>query len=235
MDTSELFEAWRALGRHRNEWGLAWFLAFQFCRRFYASHGIVPHVINKEGLGYYGIQLDYVPCKVNKIGKLTETLGRMTAAGDVENWRIGGPGDHGLKTSEHYKKDVPTGRLVSLAFAHIGLPTLPSQRHTNCRHKRWGRSYELMFEIATILALRNSENLQIWNHSDSTEKLIRELDPKASMDEHPGAFVFESDTNRVVITGAGRLLDESDKNFWEDYMRGNSPFFLATCIEEILS
>jgi len=45
--------------------GLAWFLAYQFCQRYYVSHGIVPNVIDHDGLGYYGIRLDPLPCKVN--------------------------------------------------------------------------------------------------------------------------------------------------------------------------
>jgi hypothetical protein len=45
----------------------------------------VPHVIQKEGLGYYGIQLDYLPCKVN--GNAPEPLGQICMAGDIENWQ----------------------------------------------------------------------------------------------------------------------------------------------------
>jgi hypothetical protein len=45
--------------------GLAWFLAYQFCQRYYVSHDIAPNVIDHDGLGYYGIRLDPLPCKVN--------------------------------------------------------------------------------------------------------------------------------------------------------------------------
>ena len=44
---------------------MAWFLAYQFCQRYYVSHDIVPNVIDHDGLGYYGIRLDPLPCKVN--------------------------------------------------------------------------------------------------------------------------------------------------------------------------
>jgi hypothetical protein len=234
-DVSSLFEAWRLHGIYQNDWGLAWFLAYQFCRRFYASHGVVPHVIEHEGLGYYGIQLDYVPCKVNQIGKSLETIGRLTCAGDVENWQTGGPGDHGLETSVLCQKGVPTSDLLSLAIKHMGLPTYPSKTHINCRHKRWGSSFELMFEIATILALRNSDKvLRIWNHPYHTEQYIRRLDHENTMQEHPGAFIFENHANTIVIAGDGRCLDGSGNNLWEDYMHGFSPYFLAICIENQL-
>lgn len=233
-DVSSLFETWRALGRQYNEWGLAWFLAFQFCRRFYASHGIVPHVIAHEGLGYYGIQLDYATCRVNQTGESINALGRLTMAGDVENWRRGGPGDHGLKTSELCWEGMPTVNLVSLALEHMELPTYPTETHINCRHKRWGSSYELMFEIATILALRNPENFNIWNAPYYAEKFIRELDPMATMQEHPGAFIFTNNANQIVIAGDGRWLDGSGRNCWEDYMRGDSSLSLAICIENQL-
>jgi len=122
-DVLSLFEAWRVHDIHQNDWGLAWFLAYQFCRRYYASHGVVPHVIEHEGLGYYGIRLDYAQCRINQVEKSLETIGRLTCAGDVENWQTGGPGDHGLETSLLCQRGVPTSNLVLLAFKHIGLPT----------------------------------------------------------------------------------------------------------------
>lgn len=235
VNVSSLFEDWRVAGRHHNEWGLAWFLAFQFCRRFYASHGIVPHVIAHEGLGYYGIRLDHVACKVNQAEATLSALGRLTMAGNVENWRTGEPGDHGLKTSELCWKGIPTEELISLAIDHMRLPIYPSKSHVNCRHKRWGASFDLIFEVATILALRNPEYLDIWNDPSYTEKIMRDLDPNANMQEHPGAFVFEGYEKTIVITGDGRLLDGSGRNLWEDYMRGLSPYSIALSIEKNLS
>ncbi len=234
-DVSSLFEDWRAAGRQGNEWGLAWFTALQFCWRFYASHGIVPHVIAHEGLGYYGIQLGYVSCRVNQEDEPLSAFGRLTMSGDVENWRTGGPGDHGLKTSELCRKGIPTEKLISLAIHHMRLPIYPSKSHLNCRHKRWGASFELMFEVATILALRNEGNLDIWNAPAHTDRFIRDQDPNANMHEHPGAFVFTNYKKTAVITGDGRCLDGSGRNLWEDYMRGVSSHSMALSIEKILS
>ncbi|MDP5460059.1 hypothetical protein [Alishewanella sp. SMS8] len=92
MELPSLFEQWRTIKGPKNSWGLSWFLASQLCRRFYASHGIVPWVICHEGMGYYGISLHKLPCKVNGIDNAT--LGRFSIAGNVENWLTGGPGDH---------------------------------------------------------------------------------------------------------------------------------------------
>ena len=63
MSIDTVFESWRQ--NKEGDWGLAWFLAYQFCQRYYVSHDIVPNVIDHDGLGYYGIRLDPLPCKVN--------------------------------------------------------------------------------------------------------------------------------------------------------------------------
>ncbi len=156
LDVYSLFEGWRAAGRPYNGWGLAWFLAFQFCRRFYASHGIAPLVIAHEGLGYYGIGLEYVSCRVNRAEEPLSVLGRLAMEGDVENWRTGA--NHRLKTSELCWKGMPTEKLISLAIDHMRLLVYPSKSHVNCRHKRWGASFELVFggssaRLATLHSL----------------------------------------------------------------------------------
>jgi hypothetical protein len=210
---------------------LAWFLAFQFCKRFYASHGVVPYVIAKEGLGYYGIGLDYLPCSVN--GKDKKHLGRITMQGNVENWRTGGPGDHGCDLVGPCEAGLPTEELVRRAIRHMDIPPLPEKSHLPCRHKRWGDSYVLMFEVATILALRSREGLHIWNFH--AEEEVRRLDPtKADMAEHPGVFTFEFSDKKVVVAGDGRVLDGSSRNLWKEYITGDTPKGMATSIEKNL-
>jgi hypothetical protein len=152
-------------------------------------------------------------------------------AGDVENWLTGCAGDHALNTSKQCLDSVPSEQLLAQAISHMRIPTLPSKSHVNCRHKRWGNSYELVFEIATILSLRCPVNLNIWNHPDHIQRVLQELDPKVGMQEHLGAFVFSKDDKRVVVAGDGRLLDGSNGNLWEEYMRGKSQFSLALDIE----
>jgi len=208
-------------------------LAYEFCRRYYASHGIVPQVIEHEGLGYYGIQLDYVPCKVN--GSERPTMGRFTIGGDVENWVTGGPGDHGLELIKLCDKGEKTEKLVSLAIKHMGITPLPSASHIKCRHKRWGASYELMFSIATILAMRNEQQIKIWNHEFHTARLIAENDPLAKMKEHMGAFLFCNDDKQVAISGDGRyLVPKSGDSLWLRYMKGATPYSLGREIEKYL-
>ncbi|MBU1060554.1 MAG: hypothetical protein KJ804_19805 [Proteobacteria bacterium] len=235
MHVSQLFSYWREIKKPERSWGLAWYLAYEFCRRYYASHGIVPLVITHEGLGYYGIQLDSLSCHVND--KNPVTYGRMTIGGDVENWRTGGPGDHGLPAIEMCSRNVPTEEIVQQAIAHMEIEPIPNVSHLNCRHKRWGGAYELCFEIATILALRNDHHeLAIWNHSYHTERILRELDPKANMKEHPGAFLFERGDKKLLLAADGRLLDRpgSDKNMWHYYINGHSAFYLADLIEKLI-
>lgn len=233
MQIERLFESWRQVNRAQNHCGLAWYLAYEFCRRYYSSHGIVPHVICKDGLGYYGIQLDYLRCPVN--GEDNETLGRMAMSGDVENWRTGGPGDHGLEATKLCDEGVPTAEIVSMAIRHMGLPSVPEKSHYGCRHKRWGSSYELVFEIAAIIAIRNNDGVQIWNHLYNTKRVIDELDDKAQMKEHPGAFaLYGQGDKRVVIAGDGRMLTDRQCNVWERYMQGESVLELANEVEAIL-
>ena len=213
-------------------WGLAWFLANEFCQRYYASHGIAPFVFEKEGLGYYGILLESIPCRVNK-GSIQ--YGRMTIGGDVENWRSGGPGDHGLPAMDLCASKMPTEEIVRRAITHMGIEPIPQVSHFNCRHKRWGDSFKLCFKIATILAIRlESTGLRIWNHSYHTERLLAKLDPKAKQNEHLGAFLINRDEKQLVLAADGRLLDGSNHNIWHLYMDGYSAFSLAEMIEEKL-
>lgn len=94
---------------HRGGWGLAWYLATAIGERFYCSHGIAPSVLVHEGLGHYGMGIGYCGCLVKK----QESLGRFTMGGNVENWRTGGPGDHGLKLEER----AAAGELTSILIA----------------------------------------------------------------------------------------------------------------------
>jgi hypothetical protein len=234
-DVLTAYETWLSNHKEGHDWGLAWYLANEICLRFYCSHGIVPHVIAHEGLGYYGIQLDPVPCQIN--GKNTKTLGRLTISGDVENWITGGPGDHGLELVERANRGDPVEPMVQEAIQHLRLPAYPLKSHLNCRHKRWGDSYTLVFQIASLIALRHDNRIAIWNHPDHTYRMARELDPKIDQKEHLGHFVF-SDTKtdqQVILAGDGRLLlPHNEESLWERYMRGDSAIRLTESIEGLL-
>ena len=233
MSPATLFEHWRAIKNPGRSWGLAWFLAFEMCKRFYASHGIVPWVISHEGLGYYGITLNVLPCAVN--GVSDESLGRFTAGGDAENWHTGSPGDHGCNLIEPCSNGAPTGSLIASAVAHFRIPPFPSKSHLSCRHKRWGASYELCFEIATLIALRfESEELGIWNHPEHTRRAIDQFDPDKHMKDHPGAFLFTANGSEVLLAADGRLLDGSHLNVWKEYMTGTTAIALSNLIIERL-
>lgn len=230
MNVHSLFEQWRE--NQATNWGLAWYLSNECCKRFYGSHGIAPRVLDHEGLGYYGIMLERVPCSVN--GPEQERLGRFTIAGDVENWRTGSPGDHRLKMKEHEREGVPTEDLVREALHHLALPAIPERSHVNCRHKRWSGSFELMHEMATIIALRRSpDDLYLWNHDYHTKRIVAELDSRCQMHEHPGAYLLRDrwHDRRCVVTADGRLLGHPGDNYWERYMAGESIWNLALDLE----
>jgi hypothetical protein len=231
MSIEQAFHDWRAARNGAQGWGLAWYLAWHVCKRFYASHGIVPLVINKEGLGYYGLELAALPCPVNA-GKAA-SLGRLTMAGNVENWVTGSPGDHGLKTAEMCDGDAPADELVSLTIQHLRLPVMPRKSHLGCRHQRWGASYVLLFEIMTLLALRHGEQVRIANHPADIGRILDALDPEAGIKEHPGGFVVESGETRTVIAGDGRVLSTPGENLWHRYMAGESADALANHLAEL--
>ena len=201
MSAMEEFASWRVRNPEAGGWGLAWFLGNEFCRRFHASHGIRPTVINHDGLGYYGIGLEPVACHVN--GAAVDTLGRLTIEGDVENWRSGDPGDH---------------RLETVAM---------------CRHQRWGASYALCFELATVLALKHPMGrVAISNAAEEVDRKLVVLDAKANMTRHPGAFLFRREEREVLLAGDGRLLGESPLDLWQLHMQGKGVAALAGIIEE---
>ena len=221
MATDTLFEQWRANPREGNEFGLAWFLANEFCKRFYRSHGIVPHVINHEGLGYYGLQLTELACEARP--RAGEPLGRLTMYGNVENWLTGEPGDHGLKTHEMLKRGVATAEIVSLAIEYLDIRVTPTRSHYSCRHHRWGSSYILLFDIVTRLVLSHPGSDLIVANSPGDEYLgllMRKHESCLAMKEHPGAFYLSANDRSVLIAGDGRVLDGSERNVWHEFMSG---------------
>jgi len=233
MELSSRFECWRKLKGPENSWGLAWFLAAEFSRRFYSSHGLVPWVIAHDGLGYYGIEINRVRCGVH--AETSEPLGRFTMFGDVENWRSGSPGDHGLELIDQCQRGVPTPELIRASVAHFEQVPIPTKSHLSCRHKRWGSSYVLSFEVAAYLALQYEvQDLTIWNHPAHLAQKLKAQDSKASMKEHPGGFLFVRQDREVLIAGDGRILDDSGEDLWVEYMRGRSISELAKSIDRRL-
>ncbi|WP_221028908.1 hypothetical protein [Actomonas aquatica] len=228
------FEKWRQAGRKKTQWGLAWYLALQVCRRYYRSHGIKPVVIQREGLGYYGIALAELSCSD---ADPPQTFGRFTIAGNVENWIKNIPGGHDVDLETLCASGTSTPELIQLALRHFELPLRPEKSHAGCRHHRWSDSYVLLFEVMTILALRRShQDMTIWN-GDWDQEWCRQRDPLADMRQHPGYFEIDAQwrtQGAIAISGDGRLLDGSSRNLWEEFMEGASASNLASAIEQIL-
>lgn len=225
LDTSlsHAFEKWRLNNSPKRSNGLAWFLANEICKRFYSSHGIVPWVICREELGYYGIGLHKLPCRVHGMdSRYPEAFGRLTAMGNVENWRTGGPGDHGLETIQMCLRGAHFDELLAATIRHLKLHGSPPISHLHCRHKRWGSSYALCFEVATQLAIKFEGRISVVNHPGNTEHAKFKQDPGHNMKEHPGVILLIANGARIVLRGDGALLDGDDGSIWEEYMAGSS-------------
>jgi hypothetical protein len=220
-----------ALSRKPSGWGLAWYLASEICDRFYCSHGIGAAVIIRDGLGYYGLAIEQAECRMAKQQK----LGRFSMSGDVENWRTGAPGDHGLPLAERASAGEPVDRMIVEAIRHLDLPLVPVHSHVHCRHKRWGISYQIVVRIAALMALRWEDRITIWSAPQSEARPIKDLDSKAEMSEHPGYFLIESPRSNLILCGDGRVLQPADHpSIWERYMCGQSIADLLNWAEGLL-
>jgi hypothetical protein len=228
MNIEQLFKNWKKRQTNKPFWGLTWFLASQICKRFYTSHGIVPSVINKEGMGYYGIVFSELPCSVNRSPR---QLGRLTMAGNTENWV-----DREFKNEEYLGEEdcengVSNRILITESIKRLNFPALPRSSHLYCRHKRWGDSYTLCFEIAACIALRyGHEQIGIYNYPSDIKRCLPKYDPKTDINEHPGGFLFLANEAEVFLSGDGRLLHPTESNMWAEYMLGQTPFELSNII-----
>jgi hypothetical protein len=180
-------------------------------------------VIEHEGLGYYGLRLDRVPCLVN--GAREHSIGRITASGDVERWTDGEMSEsRRISLVERAANGEDLFVLLQAAIKHLDLAPLPSSSHYDCRHKRWGDSYTLIFHLAAQLALRADRAVTIWNHSFHTARLAREMDADFDLPEHPGHFLISGRKGQVLIAGDGRVLvPTNERSLWRRYMEGESP------------
>lgn len=234
LETVEsLFAQWRACANPRMHWALAWYLSNEICRRYYRSHGIAPFVINHGGLGYYGMEITQLPCQPTG-RKEHKVLGRITMAGDVENWITGSPGDHGCDLKGPCTGGASSGDLVTEAIHHLGLPALPAKPHNQCHHKRRGDSFVLLWEIATHLALRadlGRSEAHLLANGLKDGKPFMGLDGPPMTYRKPGHFWFGGGRG-VYVTDEGVLCDGSGENLWERYMAGEGPAALAEWLRD---
>jgi hypothetical protein len=213
--------------RYGRGWGLTWFLAAELMERFHASHGIRAVVIQRDGMGYYGIGLQLVPCSVHREGA---DLGRLTMSGDVENWVTGSPGDHGLELTTRAKSE-PMASLVREAIAHLGLGPVPPASHIGCRHHRRGPSAVLVFQLAARLALRYDQRVYIDNDYVAM-RAGRELDPHADQKESPGWTLICAGDRAVVLANDGRVLQpRGAASLWHRFMSGETNANLDAWLE----
>ncbi len=213
--------------RYEHGWGLAWFLAAALMERFHTSHGLRAVVLQREGMGYYGIGLQLVSCSVRRE---TAELGRLTMSGDVENWATGSPGDHGLKLTARAKNE-PVPSLVREAIAHLGLTPVPRTSHMDCRHHRRGSSAVLVFQLAARLALRYDHRVYIDNDYVAMRS-GRKLDPKADQKESPGYTLFRTGGRAVVLANDGRVLQpQGAASLWHRFMSGETEEDLDAWLE----
>lgn len=224
MTLSAEFIAWQPSHRANQSTALAWFLANALCQRFYASHGYVPWILAKEGLGFYGIGIYQLPCAVQSSKPVA--LGRLTSCGDVENWANASDASHRLDTINMCARGDSLDALVSQTINYLGLRAMPEKSHVSCRHKRWGASYCLLFEIATRLAITYGDDVRINNDPDLLKRFVNDNDPQAQQHEHPGVFLLQANHD-LLIRGDGKILLGASGNLWQRFMAGSSSQSLA--------
>ncbi len=221
------FAGWLADRPDCDGWGLAWYLAAELCSRFYVSHGLMPEVIEHEGLGYYGIALVELPCA----GRKRRELGRMTMSGNVENWTTGSPGDHGLELQQRAARGAAPGELLAEAIRFLELPVRPDRSHAACHHKRRGASFELVFRLAAHIAMRHEGRVEIWNARASG--IVRSLTAATLREDQPAPLVIHRE-QPVVVTSEGCVLQPPGLgSLWERYMEGTSFPTLLSRIEAV--
>ncbi len=116
-----------------------------------------------------------------------DALGRLTIHGNVENWRSGSSGDHGLEATSPVSSGVPTAEIVANALAQMGIASTPGKSQHSCRQYRWGNSYLLRFDTATNLVLQHEDDgLCVANNPSHFSSQIRKTYPQGEMKEHPG-------------------------------------------------
>ena len=214
---------------------MAWYLASEICERFYASHGIRPVVIDHDDGDYYGILLRTTQCSVH--GDEPVRLGRFTIAGNVENWRTGGPGDHGLELVERVMSGEPVEPMVAEAIRHLQLSPFPEKTHMTCRHKRWGDSFKLVFKLTALLALRHQGRVVIWSDEYHTDKLARKHDPHAHKKEQLGhVLLYRPEVDqRILIAYDGRIvLPEGQPSLFERHMSGEPTAGLLADLDRLV-
>ncbi len=221
----------RELGMPGSDWALAWYLAAELMQRLYISHGIAAVAIHREHMGYYGIVVRTCPCRVHREAR---DLGRLTAAGNVENWRTGGPGDHGLELVDRFDAGEAVDSFVAEAIAHLDLPAVPPKSHYSCRHHRWGRSAVLVFTLVARLAVRHGRRVRIENADLLTRREAAALDPHADQREHLGWTVLWHEDQKLVLANDGRCLEPSAGSLWDRYMAGTSEARLVEWLEGLL-
>jgi len=233
---SVLEEGLAAFRRHNSEgWALAWGIAAELCDRFHASHGLVPHVVIRDGLGYYGIRWEHAACPVH--GPERRQLGRMSAGGDVENWITGEPGDHGLEMASQVRAGFRADRLLTGAIAHLGWPPAPIRSHARCRHARDGAAFSLVFRLVARLAIRHDrDTLSVITHPAVLPREVMALRPQAADAEHQGLVMLRNGRSgeTLVLSTRGRMLVPDGDSLWQRRMSGEGEDALLARIESVL-
>lgn len=233
MTIREQFEEYRRQGK--SGWGLAWWLAWEFAQRYHISHGIQPTVITHEGLGYYGIALVAVDCKVhfrqyNMKPDEWNPLGRFSSGGNAENWMKDSRNHGTLELDDRcFKANAPADQLLKAAIDHFDFPIKPINSHVGCFHHRQGASYLLIFSLVTRLALEHEGEFDIMMDRDILKRLFSDLDPSWGQYGHWGHMRLLGNLHpgKVVLAPDGRVLfPKNETSLWERYMRGESEFEL---------
>ena len=85
-----------------------------------------------------------------------------------------------------------SGTLLSETIRHLELSPYAQRSHASCHHARKGRSYVLIFKLATMLAMKYEGRVLVWNEPSTTDGSAKLEDPDFGRRSYPGYFLFET-------------------------------------------
>jgi hypothetical protein len=142
MDFGQAFLRWRSI--YESGWGQAWWLAAEIDERYGDELGLTIYPIIHEGLGFYGIKIDQIDSTDG-----SQTVGRLSIGGDVENWMRAGAGLNALELAQQSTIGQPIDEILRAAIGHLHFEDIRRPPRTFRT-----ATFTLYFRLMAVMALQ---------------------------------------------------------------------------------